>query len=101
LSINSTATFSRHTHLRWLLQQNVSTNQNKHYRRINMADDARAAREAVTKGLMNPSSIRQLSSSGDAAKNRRAQLKKEREEREQVEKKKEEEATKESGETAE
>jgi hypothetical protein len=66
-----------------------------------MTDDVRAAREAVTKGLMVPSNIRPLSSSGDAAKNRRAQLKKECDEREKADKETEEKATKESGETTE
>ena len=42
-----------------------------------MSDDSRSA---VTQGLTNQSNIRQLSSSGKAAKDKRAELKKVREE---------------------
>ena len=51
--------------------------------RTNRSEDPRTA---VTKGLMGKSTIQQLSSSGDAPKNRRAHLKTEREEREKLEK---------------
>ena len=48
-----------------------------------MSDDSRSA---VTQGLTDQSNIRQLSSSGKAAKDKRAELKKAREERERKEK---------------
>jgi hypothetical protein len=47
-----------------------------------MSDDSRSA---VTQGLTDQSNIRQLSSSGKAAKDKRAALKKAREEREREE----------------
>lgn len=60
-----------------------------------MSDDSRSA---VTQGLNDQSNIRQLSSSGKAAKDKRAELKKAREERERKEKEaKEAEATEDDG----
>jgi hypothetical protein len=47
-----------------------------------MSDERSAATSAVTKGLTDQKTISQLSASGQAAKERREQLKKAREERE-------------------
>ena len=56
------------------------------------------SRSAVTQGLTDQSNIRQLSSSGKAAKDKRAELKKAREERERKEKEaKQSEAAEEDG----